>query len=300
MSGEYRQRLLSIVDALAQPENAQRRAAVKAILEKFGVPYTVQQGEAVPERGQFVLFSRAPEEEKAVPVENIVVSFQPGQTPRRVLGAHYDTHEGSTGANDNASGAGVLLALAGELAQRGDAPAVDIVFFDGEETGRAGSKYYLSQLAEGAASAMVNLDVCGYGDTLCVRARKRVDALGPFLEKKRLAAHAGQAVCYLPESDDVTFTKGHVPALSVAMMPRWDTAIIASMRDYTGVFSALGLPPELRDQLARMEVMSTLHGGSRDKVSFLSQTALETVYDYLLDALYAPVKRRSLLQKLFP
>ena len=48
MSGEYRQRLLSIVDALAQPENAQRRAAVKAILEKFGVPYTVQQGEAVP------------------------------------------------------------------------------------------------------------------------------------------------------------------------------------------------------------------------------------------------------------
>ena len=281
---------------LAAPENEARFEALTQELARRGLSYELQESDETTSSDS-AFFFRAPAAPKTVHVRNVITRTAP-EGPHVLLGAHYDTHEGSCGANDNAAAVCILLALAEELKRRGI--AAEIVFFDGEETGRAGSKYYLSQLAEGAASAMVNLDVCGYGDTLCVRARKRVDALGPFLDKKRLAAHAGQAVCYLPESDDVTFTKGHVPALSVAMMPRWDTAIIASMRDYTGVFSALGLPPELRDQLARMEVMSTLHGGSRDKVSFLSQTALETVYDYLLDALYAPVKRRSLLQKLLP
>ncbi len=289
--------MMQTVAALAVPSNEERRAALRTLLEQKKIPYRVQEGMSKPEKQTGVLFSRAPVMPEEIPVQNLVVSLGEGTEPKLVIGAHYDTHEGSTGANDNASGVSILAALAEELCRWGLQRPIDLVFFDREEEGRAGSKYYLAQLSEGEACGMVNLDVCGYGDTLCVRAHKITDPLAPFMDKKRLAAHGGKAVCYLPESDDLTFSKGHIPSASVAVMPQWDAAILPAMREYANSF--FGIPPELRDQLADMEIMSTLHGGPRDKIDYISPGALQRTYEYLLDALSVPVIKRNFFQKMF-
>ena len=77
---------------------------------------------------------------------NIVARFNPENTHRIILGAHYDTKRFASldknnpnavmpGANDGASGVAVLLELARYFSQPGHMPrvGVDLVFFDGEE-----------------------------------------------------------------------------------------------------------------------------------------------------------------------
>lgn len=81
-----------------------------------------------------------------VAIKNIVGTINSKQTKRVLLCAHWDTRpqadqdldrptEPADGANDGASGVGVLLEIARQLqAQRPDA-GVDIIFFDAEDMG---------------------------------------------------------------------------------------------------------------------------------------------------------------------
>jgi hypothetical protein len=88
-----------------------------------------------------------------VPVEicNIVVSAGPPGGDRLWLGAHYDTRPASDrdpdparrdepllGANDGASGTAVLLHLMELLAASPPDRGVDLLFFDGEDSGHSG------------------------------------------------------------------------------------------------------------------------------------------------------------------
>ncbi len=108
---------------------------------------------------------------------NIILEL-PGQGEGVViLGAHYDTVRNSVGANDNASGVGVLLALAERLAQPPWSSQMVSVFpftlrfiaFGSEETGMTGSWHYVGQLTDEEVSAikvMINLDSVGSGTYL--------------------------------------------------------------------------------------------------------------------------------------
>jgi len=102
-----------------------------------------------------------------------VVARLPGADPslaRVVLGAHLD-HLGSDGdgrkrvvhpgADDNASGVAVTVEVAGRLARAPGARGVDVVLFDGEETGRRGSRSFVAAAKPGEHFAMVNLDTVG-------------------------------------------------------------------------------------------------------------------------------------------
>jgi hypothetical protein len=93
-----------------------------------------------------------------------------------IVGAHYD-HLGEdpslpdpvyNGANDNASGVAVLLALAEALAESGDGPDASVVFvaFSAEEHGLWGSRSFVAQHPEIVRNAdiMINLDQVGAGD----------------------------------------------------------------------------------------------------------------------------------------
>jgi Zn-dependent M28 family amino/carboxypeptidase len=84
----------------------------------------------------------------SVAMMNIVARFHRGQGSRVLLGAHWDTRlfadrdpdptkrtQSFAGANDGASGVAVLLEVARRLAEVPGPVGVDIVLFDGEDTG---------------------------------------------------------------------------------------------------------------------------------------------------------------------
>jgi hypothetical protein len=103
-----------------------------------------------------------------------VIGFLPGADPALaseavVVGAHYD-HLGRVGgavypgADDNASGTAVVLALARAFASAGGSPRTLIfALFSGEEIGLLGSRHYVRSptVAVDRTVAMVNLDMVG-------------------------------------------------------------------------------------------------------------------------------------------
>ena len=84
--------LLTYVRRIAVADQPSRREALLAQQRELDSP--------------FVHYRDLPAEHRP---ENIVVRLG-GETPRLVIGAHYDSVPGSTGANDNAAGVAVLLA----------------------------------------------------------------------------------------------------------------------------------------------------------------------------------------------
>jgi hypothetical protein len=89
-----------------------------------------------------------------------------------VFTAHYDhlgmmgAHTTFAGANDNASGAALLLALAAYYAKHNAAYSVAFLFFAGEEAGLYGSKVFTDQPAFPIDKVrfLLNLDLVGNGD----------------------------------------------------------------------------------------------------------------------------------------
>ena len=103
---------------------------------------------------------------------NVIAAFNPSAETRIMLCAHWDTRPRSDqdkdvslsgnpiiGANDGASGVGVLLELARIFAENPPPIGVDIVFFDGEDYGVESdlSKYFL-----GSRHWSANPPVAGY------------------------------------------------------------------------------------------------------------------------------------------
>ena len=81
-----------------------------------------------------------------VEIKNIIGSIHPNKTKRILLCAHWDTRPQadedednpttpSDGANDGASGVGVLLEIARQLQIQSPDAGVDIIFFDAEDMG---------------------------------------------------------------------------------------------------------------------------------------------------------------------
>ena len=125
------------------------------------------------------------------PIEicNIVVSAGPEGGERLWLGAHFDTrpvsdhdpdpdkrHIPLVGANDGASGVAVLLHLVEIMGETPPPAGVDLLFFDGEDSGRAGQsnsfclgsqrlaatwKDFGNPLARGIPRGLVVLDMVG-------------------------------------------------------------------------------------------------------------------------------------------
>ena len=84
-----------------------------------------------------------------------------------VVGAHYDTVPGSPGADDNASGVAVLLALAELMSASPPRRTIHWVAFDLEEYGLAGSTACAQswQTAGQAIHLMLSLEMLGYFST---------------------------------------------------------------------------------------------------------------------------------------
>lgn len=93
----------------------------------------------------------------------------PGKAPLFIVGAHIDAVKGTPGADDNASGAAALLALAGRygpMERAGRATSIRFVAFNLEELGMVGSAEHAAALhATGREVAgMISLEMLGYVD----------------------------------------------------------------------------------------------------------------------------------------
>ena len=110
-------------------------------------------------------------QETVEPSRNVIAELHGTGEGVVVVGAHYDTVPGVSGANDNASGVGALLVLAGELADTPFPFTLRFIAFGSEETGLNGSRHYVDSLTDEGLDeikAMINLDVIGAGDVLRV------------------------------------------------------------------------------------------------------------------------------------
>jgi aminopeptidase YwaD len=146
------------LDALAHAADGHRRPAQLALGAAGAVRIDRREGEVANVVG------RLPGADPALRHEQVVI------------GAHYDhlgygqfasmrpgrVGEVHPGADDNASGAAALVALA-EAFAAAPRPARTLVFaaFTAEEAGLVGSAKYVESLAPGAVASMVNLDMVG-------------------------------------------------------------------------------------------------------------------------------------------
>ena len=267
MDKPLQQRLTLHLETLACRDPDRRRAALEQVLAAEGLAFTLQ------------------EEEPSVKLPRGIRNYlvEPGEAassrPALLLCAHYDAAFGSLGVNDNAASLCILVTLAKALA--GEGAAVKFAFFDGEESGFSGSRLYVSRMDKQTLAGVINLDMCGYGDSLviCGRGHEKSALFRPFCRKAFLEPFSGQVVRFLPKGDESSFARTRIPVLSMAMVPRWDISYLKALATYGEGF--LGRPPEFDMMLGQMEVVTTMHGGFRDGLEWIQPEAMETVYRYL-------------------
>ena len=244
--------------------SSDRKGSIMAMLTQMGADFHVQQFEDV---------------------ENVVVSFHPGNK-RLVIGAHWDADEGSDGANDNASGCSVLLhVIKTVLAAPTFDKSVDFVFFGEEEKGGIGASRYIESVGKENISAMINADVCGFGDHILLNDTGNVSnpLFFGLMDESLLTKHKVLLPRYLPQGDDCIFEWSGIPSVSIC----------TAERNAFTVFSAIARkiaadePITEQDQEAflGLDVVKTMHGGEFDNISYLSGEAVKMVADYLTDGL---------------
>ncbi len=118
--------------------------------------------------------------QRSVTGRNVVAHLPGVVQPRVILGGHYDSVAGSPGANDNASGTAVVLAIARKVADTPVGRQAWFVAFDGEEDGLHGSRAFVRQAEPQflkGLKGMLNFDMVGVNNQLRVGGTKTLTIL---------------------------------------------------------------------------------------------------------------------------
>jgi len=204
---------------------------------------------------------------------NIITTFGQGQE-QILVGAHYDVLPGSPGANDNASGVSVALALVEKLKDAKIKHAVKVIFFYGEEQGLAGSRAYVTKHGSDKIISYLNLDVCGTGDTIFFgpgyggEANPALQAVRRLVKEKNIPYAESTP---FPPGDDRSFQAAGIPNVSIAIVPSRDAVLLSKMMK--------GQPIEEVPQV--LKIMDT----PEDKSKFLTEEAMERVFEVVYGAL---------------
>jgi glutaminyl-peptide cyclotransferase len=215
----------------------------------------------------------------SVTLTNVTARFGPAGAPV-LLGAHWDTRPWADkdpnplnqgrpipGANDGASGVAVLLALATVMAKTPPPIPVELVFFDGEDQGKAGNEqgYLLGsraaadRLTPPLPFAVIVVDMVG-GRELHICREAQSERYAGWLnqivfEQASLLGLPGfdDRVCYEVIDDHVPFLSRGIPAVDLVDMhyPQWHT-----LEDSPGACSQESL-----GQCGRL-LVELLYGGS--------------------------------------
>jgi glutaminyl-peptide cyclotransferase len=177
---------------------------------------------------------------RALPLVNVIGRFGAPAAPgarRIVLCAHYDTRpwcdqdpdsahraDPLPGANDAGSGVAVLLEVAELMSRRSPPVAVDLVFFDGEDQGRAehpeefslGAAGYARRLGDARPTAAFLFDMVGDRDLGIHPEQRSVDQAANLASMVLDGARATGARGFR-ESPRYRITDDHVPLLDAGV-----------------------------------------------------------------------------------
>jgi hypothetical protein len=189
---------------IAQPEIEQRRTALSNLLEGIGVRYEIQDSPA-----------------------NLIVPMHHNVLPYILIGAHYENLGESFGANNNASGVAIALGLLRVFhfiqARKQRPLPLEFSFFDGQIDG---SYAYSESMNPQQLYAMLNLNLCGVGDTVLMAAGKHVpnSPVEKALRRLDTSPHQPslQHVQMLPPSSEVPFEEHSIPTISICIVPEDD------------------------------------------------------------------------------
>ena len=248
--------MLQIVQKLSIADHEARKTALIQQLETIGVDYETQRSMV-----------------DGLLVENFIVKFGDAQK-RIVIGAHYDSVDGSTGANDNASGVSILLEVIKQFHSKPPAASLEFVFFDYEEVHALGSKLYVEEYGSDVL-AMINLDICGVGDHVLIAPQKNLQSgiLAQAVQKVDQSVAPFGILDKLPPGDDCTFEEHGIPNISVCILEERD------VQPMSVLFSGQTDVPKT----AFPSIIETMHNGSRDTVEIITQEALEMVYQFVYE-----------------
>ena len=184
----------------------------------------------------------------ALPAVNIIASFDPSNTKRVMLCAHWDTrpwadndddegnfHTPILGANDGASGVGVLLEIARLVSTQHPAVGVDIMLFDAEDSGTPrfdqanyddnswclGSRYWAFNPHKAGYTARYGLllDMVGAADAVFFREGFSHDYASPIIDKVwGKAADMGYSHLFVNDIGGY-INDDHVPVNEIARIP---------------------------------------------------------------------------------
>lgn len=256
---------MKYVGKIAVTDQTERKNAILSELDGVGIPYEIHD----------TVWNEQP-------VSNIIVSMNPS-SHRLVIGAHWDSVEGSTGANDNASSCSILLRLCETL--KTTERSIDLVFFDKEEKGCLGSKAYIDEIGRENVSAMVNLDVCGAGHQIVIWSKGNVDnpAFHCILASANLKKHGVTDLNWLPYGDDRSFDDAGISNITVCVLEPDDLEVFRTV----SAKIATGQPLSEEDNKAfhGVEVMKTMHNGENDSIASVNPDVLDAVYAFVADGL---------------
>ena len=179
---------------------------------------------------------------------NIIGSYKPEQKKRVLLCAHWDSRPWADadpdpknhrtpilGANDGASGVGVLLEVARQLQAQPAEIGIDIIFFDAEDYGThadddeptegitwcLGSQYWarVPHTAGYMARFGILLDMVGGKDARFHREGYSDYFAKHIVDKVWAAAHAGGNGQWFAHADGGVITDDHLPINQIARIP---------------------------------------------------------------------------------
>jgi aminopeptidase YwaD len=199
---------------IAQTNVGARRDAILSILDSIGAPYLIET--------PFL-------KNKQKPI-NITVPLHMGQMPYILIASNYDSPRGSQGANSNAAAIALALGLLRVFRflqkQRKRPLPLEFAFFDFKERGQIGSRAYAERVDTKQIYAMLNLNLCGRGNTVLMARGQHVGEGSVERSLRQLQDSPHQPslrfVDMLPSGDAESFEPYGVPIVSICVVPKED------------------------------------------------------------------------------
>ena len=266
------------------PNSAAHRKASDYFISqfrKYGATVNVQEFEATTFDNQ------------RLKLRNIIAVFNPGKQKRILLAAHWDTRpfadKDSTqrdapfdGANDGASGVGVLLEMARQLGKTPASAGVDIVLFDGEDWGEKdgmrkvppadglldwwclGSQYWAKNKSNYTAYYGILLDMVGAKGSRFFREGTSLEYAPKIVDKVWNTAERLGFSSYFVKQNEGSITDDHLYINEIAKIPMIDIVHFQPGVGYFGDY----------------------HHSRKDNMNIISKETLGVVGDVLMNVVY--------------